>query len=67
VLIDKALNQFAKETHKYIEELKKKYPDVKKVMDSQEKFRKDFAQWRDLRGGLAPWPYKEYVNGRHSQ
>jgi len=48
-------------------ELKKKYPDVKKVFDSQEKFRKDFAQWRDLRGKVAPWPYDEYVKGKHLQ
>ncbi|MBW1659556.1 MAG: TRAP transporter substrate-binding protein DctP [Deltaproteobacteria bacterium] len=66
-MTDEALNEFAKETHKYIEELKQKYPDVKKVMESQEKFRKDFAQWRDLRGRLAPWPYEEYVKGRHLQ
>jgi len=49
------------------EEVKKKYPDVKKVLESQEKFREDFAQWRMLRGRLAPWPYEMYVKGKHMQ
>jgi len=47
--------------------VKAKYPDVKKVLGSQEQFKKDFAQWRDLRGRVAPWPYKIYVGGRHTQ
>jgi len=65
VRMDKAtILKFAKTTHEYLEELKKKYPDVKKVLDSQERFRKEFARWRDLRGGLAPWPYDIYIKGR---
>ena len=65
VKMDKAtILKFAKTTHEYLEELKKKYPDVKKVLDSQERFRKEFARWRDLRGGLAPWPYDIYIKGR---
>ena len=62
-----AMNSFAKASHEYIEGLKAKYPDVKKVMDSQEKFRADFADWRQERSGLAPWPYEDYVKGKHLQ
>ncbi len=56
--------EFAKTTHEYLKELKKKYPDVKKVLDSQEAFRKEFAKWRDLRSGVAPWPYNIYIKGK---
>jgi TRAP-type mannitol/chloroaromatic compound transport system substrate-binding protein len=60
---DDTLNSFAKRTHEYLDGLKKKYPDVKKTLDSQEQFKKDFAQWREIRGGVAPWPYDTYVSG----
>ena len=60
---DATLNEFAKTTYEYLEALKAKDPDVKKVLDSQDKFKEDFAPWRELRGRLAPWPYKKYVNG----
>ncbi len=66
-MTDKTMTQFAKTTHAYLEQLKKKYPDVKKVLDSQEKFERDFAQWRELRGGVTPWPYKMYISGKHYQ
>ena len=56
--------QFRKVTHQYTEELKKKYPDVKKVLDSQEKFIDEYAEWRDLKSGVAPWPYKEFIKGK---
>ena len=58
---------FAKRTKEYLEELKAKHPDVKKVMDSQEQFKKDFALWREVRGGVAPWPIDDYINGKHMQ
>ena len=58
---------FAKRTKAYLEELKAKYPDVKKVLDSQEKFKKDFALWREVRGGVAPWPIDDYIGGKHMQ
>ena len=64
---DATMSQFAKTTHTYLEELKKKYPDVKKVLNSQEKFKTDFAQWRSLRSGVTPWPYEMYVKGKHNQ
>ncbi len=61
------INEFAKASHDYIEELKGKYPDVKKVMDSQDLFKSDFADWREERGGIAPWPYETFVKGQHKQ
>ncbi len=61
------INKFAKASHDYIESLKAKYPDVKKVMDSQDQFKADFADWREERGGVAPWPYEQYVSGKHKQ
>ena len=65
---DDAINTFAKRTHEYLEQLKAKYPDVKKALDSQDQFKADFAEWRDLRSGVAPWPYEQYVNGeQHSK
>jgi TRAP-type mannitol/chloroaromatic compound transport system substrate-binding protein len=68
VQMDKdTLIAFAKEAKKYYEELKAKYPDVKNVLDSQEKFKKDFALWREIRGGVTPWPIDEYIGGRHMQ
>jgi len=64
---DATLNEFAKKTHAYLEGLMAKNPDVNKVLGSQYQFMKDFAQWRDLRGRVAPWPYKTYISGRHTQ
>ena len=61
------INAFAKASHNYIEKLKVKYPDVKKVMDSQDLFKSDFAAWRAERGGVAPWPYEQFVKGQHKQ
>ncbi|KIX14204.1 TRAP transporter substrate-binding protein [Dethiosulfatarculus sandiegensis] len=63
VMEDEALNEFAKTTYEYLEELKAKNPDVKKVLDSQDKFKEDFAPWREMRGRLVPWPYKTYTSG----
>ena len=60
---DDTLNEFAKVTHAYLEELKAKHPDVKKVLDSMELFQKDYAPWRKMRGGVAPWPYETYISG----
>jgi len=61
------INAFAKASHEYIEGLKAKHPDVKKVMDSQDKFKSDFADWRQERSGIAPWPYEQFVKGKHMQ
>jgi len=58
------LVEFAKTTHTYIEGLKAKYPDVKKVLDSQEAFLKSYADWREARSGATPWPYETYITGK---
>jgi hypothetical protein len=36
-------------------------------MDSQDEFKKDFAVWREVRGGIAPWPHEMFVKGKHTQ
>lgn len=64
VLEKDTIIEFAKTTKKYIDDLKAKYPDVKTVMDSQEEFKKEFAKWRELRGGVAPWPYEMVIEGK---
>jgi len=65
VTMDEATKiEFRKTTKKYIDSVKAKYPDVKKVMDSQEAFIEDYADWREVRGGVAPWPYETYIGGK---
>ena len=68
VQMDKdTLIQFRKTTQDYVESLKQKYPDVKKIVDSQEAFLKSFADWRSARGNVAPWPYETYISGQATQ
>jgi TRAP-type mannitol/chloroaromatic compound transport system substrate-binding protein len=68
VQMDKdTLIQFRKTTHDYVESLKQKYPDVKKIVDSQQAFVKDFADWRKARGEVTPWPYEMYISGQMTQ
>jgi TRAP-type mannitol/chloroaromatic compound transport system substrate-binding protein len=55
---------FRKTTKEYLDGLKEKHPDVKKVLESQEAFIEDFAEWRDARSGATPWPYETYIDGR---
>jgi TRAP-type mannitol/chloroaromatic compound transport system substrate-binding protein len=64
---DETITAFAKQTKAYLDELKTKYPDVKKVLDSQDAFRKDFAEWREIRSGVAPWPMDDYIAGKRTQ
>ncbi|WP_321369230.1 TRAP transporter substrate-binding protein DctP [uncultured Desulfuromusa sp.] len=64
---EEAINGFAKASHEYLESLKAKYPDVKKILDSQDEFKKDFADWREERGGITPWPYEQFIEGKHKQ
>ncbi|MCF6180348.1 MAG: TRAP transporter substrate-binding protein DctP [Geopsychrobacter sp.] len=64
---DKTLSAFAKKTKEYLETVKAKNPDVKKTLDSQEQFKKDFVTWREVRGGVAPWPIDDYIAGKHTQ
>lgn len=61
---DETRIEFRKTTKKYLDEVKAKYPDVKKVLDSQEAFIKDYADWRNERGGVSPWPYETYIGGK---
>jgi TRAP-type mannitol/chloroaromatic compound transport system substrate-binding protein len=61
---DATIVEFAKTSKKYLDDLAAKNADVKKVLDSQEKFKKDFAQWRKMRGGVAPWPIDDVINGK---
>ncbi len=58
---DETLNEFRKVTDAYIEELKAKYPSVKKIRDSQEKFIEYHAAWKELRSGVSSWPAKKYL------
>ncbi|MBW2596045.1 MAG: TRAP transporter substrate-binding protein DctP [Deltaproteobacteria bacterium] len=64
---DEAMSDFARVTKAYLEELKAKYPDVKKILDSQEKFKEDYAEWREMKSGVAPWPIDDYIAGKHMQ
>jgi TRAP-type mannitol/chloroaromatic compound transport system substrate-binding protein len=64
---DEAITAFAKRTKEYLEEVKAKHPDVKKTLDSQEQFKIDFADWREIRSGLTPWPIDDYINGKRTQ
>lgn len=61
---DATIIEFAKTSKQYLDELAAKNPDVKKVLDSQEQFKKDFAPWRKMRGGVAPWPYEMFIGGK---
>jgi TRAP-type mannitol/chloroaromatic compound transport system substrate-binding protein len=68
VQMDKeTLIEFRKTTQAYVESLKSQFPDVKKIMDSQEAFLKEFTAWRDARKNLAPWSYEDYISGKMNQ
>jgi TRAP-type mannitol/chloroaromatic compound transport system substrate-binding protein len=56
--------EFRKTTKSYLDSLKAKFPDVKKALDSQEAFLKEYAEWRDARGGVSAWPFETYVGGK---
>lgn len=58
------LIEFRKMTKTYLDSVKAKYPDVKKVLESQEAFLESYADWRDARSGATPWPYETYITGR---
>ncbi len=61
---DATIVDFAKTSFKYLDDLSAKNPDVKKVLDSQEEFKKEFAQWRELRSKVAPWPKDMVMKGK---
>jgi TRAP-type mannitol/chloroaromatic compound transport system substrate-binding protein len=62
-----AIIGFAKTSFEYLDDLSAKNADVKKVLDSQELFKQEFAQWRDLRGRIAPWPKADVLKGKLTQ
>ena len=65
VKMDKeTLIAFRKTTKEYLDSVKAKHPDVKKALDSQEAFIKEYAVWRDVRSGATPWPFETYISGR---
>ncbi len=64
---DESITEFAKVTKAYLDEVKAKYPNVKKTLDSQEEFKRDFAEWREIRSGITPWPIDDFINGKRMQ
>lgn len=64
---EETIKAFATTTHEYLEKVKAKFPDAKKALESQEQFKKDFATWRKMRSGVAPYPYEEFVEGNMYQ
>jgi TRAP-type mannitol/chloroaromatic compound transport system substrate-binding protein len=59
--------EFAKTTFKYLDDVSAKHPFTKKVLDSQEEFKREFAFWREMRGGVAPWPRDMVLKGKLNQ
>ncbi len=64
---DATIIEFAKTSKEYLDKVKAEHPDVKKVLDSQELFKKEFAHWRELRGRVTPWPYEMFIKGKLKQ
>jgi len=60
-----SLVELRKITHEYLEQLKAKHPDLKKILESQESFIKEMADWKELRSGVSAWPYEDYIKGKH--
>jgi TRAP-type mannitol/chloroaromatic compound transport system substrate-binding protein len=56
--------EFRKVAKTYLDSVKEKHPDVKKVLDSQDAFIDEFAVWRKARGGVTPWPYETFISGQ---
>lgn len=68
VQMDKeTLIEFRKTAKEYLESLKEQHPSVKKILDSQEGFVKDFEGWRKSRAGVTPWSYETYIGGRTNE
>ena len=61
---EKAIVDFAKTTQAYMEKVKARCPDCKRLLESQEALKKDFADWRAARAGVTPWPLDEVVQGK---
>ncbi|WP_372677816.1 TRAP transporter substrate-binding protein [Desulfosarcina sp.] len=61
---EKAIVDFAKTTQAYMEKVKARCPDCKRLLESQEALKKDFADWRSARAGVTPWPMDDVVKGK---
>jgi TRAP-type mannitol/chloroaromatic compound transport system substrate-binding protein len=59
-----AIIDFAKTTQAYLEKVKQRNPDCKRLLESQEALKKDFADWRSARAGVTPWPLDDVVKGK---
>ena len=55
---------FRKVAKEYLDSVKAKFPDVNKVLSSQEAFLEEYAVWRSARSGATPWPYETYIKGQ---
>lgn len=65
VMMDEAaIVDFAKTTQVYLEKVKERCPDCKRLLESQEALKKDFTDWRDARAGVTAWPLDEVVKGK---
>ncbi len=65
VMMDEAaIVDFAKTTQVYLEKVKERSPDSKRLLESQEALKKDFADWRLARAGVTAWPLNEVVKGK---
>lgn len=58
------LVEFSKVAQEYVNEIKAKHPNAKKIIESQEDFRKDFEIWRAARENVTPWSHDTYSTGR---
>jgi TRAP-type mannitol/chloroaromatic compound transport system substrate-binding protein len=61
---EKAIIDFAKTTQAYLEKVKARCPDCKRLLESQEALKKDFADWRAARAGVTAWPLDDVVKGK---
>ncbi len=61
---EETIVDFAKTTQAYLEKVKERCPDCKRLLESQEELKKDFADWRSARAGVTPWPMEEVVQGK---
>jgi len=50
-----------------LDELKAKYPSVKKVLDSQENFIRLYSKWKNIKKGVSAFPYEEYMKGNTTE
>jgi TRAP-type mannitol/chloroaromatic compound transport system substrate-binding protein len=59
--------EFRKTTKEYMDSVKEKFPQVKKILDSHDQLIEDYTPWRKARGGATPWPYEMYISGQHHE